>query len=836
MRLISLLLLAPLMACAQTAVNITNIEHATSVASSDYVLGITNGSGGDTRLIPVSLIQSGLSYIPQPSAANLTNWSLLPTNIFDVRYQLSDSDITNWAQLPTNVFEFRYQAGVANLTNWALLGQTNGIYAAPSTNLQASTNNGLVLFALTNRPSFNGIDVTNARGTNIDIRFGAAGTTNADGSVTVTATNNPNALTNSDTRTPNLASPLLVTPSGGAFGTFNINTNSGVGFYHYVGGPNAMVFMGGGYYFNGTNNSPNFAIVDGNGNMEWGGPGKNNNTFHAQYLVGGSQMLSNFPPVDFYQSAAACPVPEFWINYNYDADLAGPYNNLNAQYATNVIAQMVAKDWVRYGWSNICYDPGPYTNRVAGHLTANSTQFPNVTNLVSYVHSQGWRIGTYLYLSSPGCYGGLIATEDDTIFSDVTDLTAAGFDMFKMDGCNGAVYQGLPYDGRFDIFTRLVAVAWANQVQAPLYNRRPMEIDYTKFGSQNVRLVPWLETLFNTWEDGNPGGSLSVFGGMLTNFLNEQWNFPQNVRRGHFVRFPTVNYTTGSTAVNKEFITAVAMAPSSIYMGTNVSVGNSVFYTNPAVISIIKNKYVHPGYQLSTNAATGVSVFGRPLSELSGLITSSGQFNGGYDTFGGAYSNAVWMENLSGSSQTATVTWGQLGIPSNTLWSVTELWSGTVKGTYYNSFSETISSRDLGLYVFTAIPGTNSTVVNLGLDSSGNVVTNAGARTLARVTTITSSATPTVNSDNCDCVTITALAAAITSMTSNLSGTPNNFDQLEYRIKDDGTARAITWGSSFVSGPAALPTTTIISKCLHVYFEWDAVQSKWVCMSTGSDS
>jgi hypothetical protein len=105
-----------------------------------------------------------------------------------------------------------------------------------------------------------------------------------------------------------------------------------------------------------------------------------------------------------------------------------------------------------------------------------------------------------------------------------------------------------------------------------------------------------------------------------------------------------------------------------------------------------------------------------------------------------------------------------------------------------------------------------------------------------RITTITTSATPTVNTDTSNCVNITALATAITSMTTNLSGTPNNFNQLEYRIKDDGTARAITWGASFASGPATLPTTTTQSKALHVYFEWDAAQSKWLCMSTGSDA
>jgi hypothetical protein len=105
-----------------------------------------------------------------------------------------------------------------------------------------------------------------------------------------------------------------------------------------------------------------------------------------------------------------------------------------------------------------------------------------------------------------------------------------------------------------------------------------------------------------------------------------------------------------------------------------------------------------------------------------------------------------------------------------------------------------------------------------------------------RVTTIASSGTPTINSDNCDMVTITAQAEAITSMTSSLTGTPNNGEMLLFRIKDDGTARAITWGASFKAFGAALPTTTVLSKTLHALFIWDSVDSKWGCLSTSQEA
>ena len=101
---------------------------------------------------------------------------------------------------------------------------------------------------------------------------------------------------------------------------------------------------------------------------------------------------------------------------------------------------------------------------------------------------------------------------------------------------------------------------------------------------------------------------------------------------------------------------------------------------------------------------------------------------------------------------------------------------------------------------------------------------------IPRVGSTASSATPSINTDNVDQYNITALAAAITSMTTNLSGSPFDGQKLIIRIKDNGTARAITWGSSFVSsGVATLPTTTVISKTHLVGLIYDSTAAKWVC-------
>jgi hypothetical protein len=114
--------------------------------------------------------------------------------------------------------------------------------------------------------------------------------------------------------------------------------------------------------------------------------------------------------------------------------------------------------------------------------------------------------------------------------------------------------------------------------------------------------------------------------------------------------------------------------------------------------------------------------------------------------------------------------------------------------------------------------------------SSTNTLTNK--RITPRVGSTASSATPTINTDSYDQYNITALAAAITSMTTNLSGTPTDGQKLMIRFKDNGTARAITWGASFQSsGVATLLATTVINKTHHVGLIYDSAAAKWTCIA-----
>ena len=108
-------------------------------------------------------------------------------------------------------------------------------------------------------------------------------------------------------------------------------------------------------------------------------------------------------------------------------------------------------------------------------------------------------------------------------------------------------------------------------------------------------------------------------------------------------------------------------------------------------------------------------------------------------------------------------------------------------------------------------------------DSVTTTFTNK--RLTPRVQAVTSAATVTPNSDNDDLVTITAQAEALTI--ANPSGTPVSGQALLIRIKDNGTARAITFGSEYRAIGVTLPSTTVISKTMYIGLMRNAADTKW---------
>ncbi len=112
-------------------------------------------------------------------------------------------------------------------------------------------------------------------------------------------------------------------------------------------------------------------------------------------------------------------------------------------------------------------------------------------------------------------------------------------------------------------------------------------------------------------------------------------------------------------------------------------------------------------------------------------------------------------------------------------------------------------------------------------DSLSTTFTNK--RIEPRIVTATSYTTDTGTSlsvATADEFDVTAQAGALKF--NNPLGTPVNGQKLVIRIKDNGTARALTYDTQFrASTDLALPTTTVLSKTLYMGFIFNSADTKW---------
>lgn len=109
---------------------------------------------------------------------------------------------------------------------------------------------------------------------------------------------------------------------------------------------------------------------------------------------------------------------------------------------------------------------------------------------------------------------------------------------------------------------------------------------------------------------------------------------------------------------------------------------------------------------------------------------------------------------------------------------------------------------------------------------------SAGSRT-PNIQAVTSAATVTPTFLN-DMVKITAQAAALTL--ANPTGTAIDGLGLVVRIKDNGTARGITYGTQYRAVGVTLPTTTVISKTTYLAMVFNNDDTKWDVLAVGQEA
>ena len=136
--------------------------------------------------------------------------------------------------------------------------------------------------------------------------------------------------------------------------------------------------------------------------------------------------------------------------------------------------------------------------------------------------------------------------------------------------------------------------------------------------------------------------------------------------------------------------------------------------------------------------------------------------------------------------------------------------------------------------------GNGTSAVTTVTAPSGTVVGTTDTQTLTnkrinpRVSSTTSTATLTVNSDSFDQAVLTAQAVALSVAAP--TGTPVNGQKLTLRFKDNATAQTISWtitsGGFRVIG-CTLPTTTVISKVVYIGCIYNSDETFWDVVSVG---
>lgn len=136
------------------------------------------------------------------------------------------------------------------------------------------------------------------------------------------------------------------------------------------------------------------------------------------------------------------------------------------------------------------------------------------------------------------------------------------------------------------------------------------------------------------------------------------------------------------------------------------------------------------------------------------------------------------------------------------------------------SGTTTINATDIAGTTTMTVPAANDTFAALAATQ-----TFTNKRVTPRVGTVASGATITPTGDTADQYTVTALAAAATIAAP--SGTPTDGQKLVIRIKDNGTARALTWNAIYRVVGTTLPTTTVISKTVYIGCIYNSADAVW---------
>jgi hypothetical protein len=302
----------------------------------------------------------------------------------------------------------------------------------------------------------------------------------------------------------------------------------------------------------------------------------------------------------------------------------------------------------------------------------------------------------------------------------------------------------------------------------------------------------------------------------------------------------TINGTSFDLSANRSWTVGTVTSVAALTLGTTGADVSSTVATGTTTPVITLNIPTASGSARGALSSTDWTSFNAKQNPIT--LTTSG--TGGAATFiantlnipqyaGTTYTFNAPLVNAAGSVSIGIATGTTNGYLSSTDWLIFNGKGNAVTTNPLSQFAATTSAQLAG--VITDETGTGSLVFSNTPTFTTPILGNATATTLTarilpRVVTIVSTATPAINTDLYDAVSITALATGISSI--SITGSPNNFDKLLFRIKDDGTTRTIAWGTSFVAMGTPLPSATVAGKILTVGFIYDSILTKWGCVVT----
>ena len=260
----------------------------------------------------------------------------------------------------------------------------------------------------------------------------------------------------------------------------------------------------------------------------------------------------------------------------------------------------------------------------------------------------------------------------------------------------------------------------------------------------------------------------------------------------------TPEYITGGTNIDL-YITALAVPQTVLTLTDRLAIRFYVTYSGRTITMHTENSHLS---QVITSFTTGLTALNGLTAQIQSLATGTT----GTD-FNISSATATHTFNLPDASAS------NRGALTSANWSTFNGKESTL------TFSSPLSRATNTISIPVA-----TTSVNGYLSSTDWTTFNGKVDYAPRVQSVTSSATVTPTSTN-DLVKITAQAAGLTI--ANPTGTMSEGQAMIIRIKDNGTAQTIAFGTNYRAIGVTLPTTTTISKTIYIGLVWNDTDTKF---------